>query len=133
MAQATERGAISIVAATGSLVLCLTGLAAVDVGSMLHARASAQNAADAAALAAAVAQVEILRQDADPLEEATLYAEANGARLVRCSCEPGSPTAEVEVSVRPQLLLLRGWDGRLVRAVARAEVDPDLLSYHDNA
>lgn len=126
-----DRGAVSIVAMAGALMLCLTALGAADLGSMLLARARAQTAADAAALAAVVAQVPVLAQGEDPEEQARAIAEANGATLLRCDCPVGDPVAEVEVAVEPRLTFVAPWFGRSARATARAEVDPDVLSYRD--
>jgi len=125
----SERGAVSLVALTGTLVLCLFALGAADLGSMLLARSRAQAAADAAALAAVVAQTAVLGQQADPTERARETAAANAARLDRCTCEPGTVFAEVEVSIAPRLAFVRSWFGRRARATARAEIDPDVLSY----
>lgn len=126
-----QRGAISLVVAAGVLMLCLMALGAADLGSMLFARARAQTAADGAALAAAVVQIPVLAQTGEPEDEARAFAEANGAHLTRCDCEAGSTAAEVQVEIQPTLVFLRPWFGRVVRATARAEVDPDVLSYRD--
>jgi secretion/DNA translocation related TadE-like protein len=127
----SDRGAVSIIVVTGALALCVMALGAADLGSMLVARSRAQTAADGAALAAAVVQVAILGQQGTPEEEARAFAERNSAELARCSCEQGDAVAEVEVHVRPRLVFLRPWFGRIVRAVARAEVDRDVLSYRE--
>lgn len=126
-----NRGSVSILAITGVLVLCLFALAAADLGSMLTARARAQSAADAAALAAAVAQVEILGHADDPEAVAREEAERNGATLTRCECTTGDTVATVWVELTPRLTLIAPWFGRAARAVARAAVDPDVLSYRD--
>lgn len=126
-----ERGAISVVAAAGALTLCLCALAAADVGAMLAARGRAQAAADGAALAAVVEQVPVLAQGDDPEGAARAYAERNGAMLLRCECPQGENAALVETAVEPRLVLIRGWFGRRAHAAARAEVDPDVLSYRD--
>lgn len=123
-----QRGSISIVVATGTLIFALCGAAAADLGSLLLARARAQTAADAAALAAAAVLAPVL-SDADPLERAREAAEANGARLMRCVCARGDTIATVDVEVTARTMLVRAWDGRRARASARAEVDPDVYSY----
>ena len=127
-----ERGAVTIVAITASLILCVGSLAAADLGSMLHARARAQSAADAAALAAVAAEAPILGLDEDPQAAARDEAERNGAVLVSCDCSSGGTAATVEVRVTPKLGFLSGWFGRSARAEARAELDPDVLSYRDS-
>jgi secretion/DNA translocation related TadE-like protein len=125
-----ERGSVSILAVTGALIFSLAALALADVGSLLVARARAEEAADAAALAAVAAQADALDGGRDdPVEAARAYAERNGAELVRCECEEGRTDAVVEVAVVPRLTFLRGWLGRRARATARAELDPDVLSY----
>jgi hypothetical protein len=65
----------------------------------------------------------------DPETQARAYAERNGAELVRCDCAEGQVDAVVEVAVEPRLSFLTGWLGRRARAQARAELDPDVLSY----
>jgi len=127
----TERGAVTIVAVTGALVLCVGALGAADLGAMLFARARAQSAADAAALAAVTAQAPILQRGTDPGQAAREEAESNGAVLTRCDCEVGSSQATVEVSLTPRLSFLSGWFGRAARASARAALDPDVLTYRD--
>lgn len=124
-----ERGSVSIPLVAGVLLFCLSALAAADLGSMLHARARAQSAADAAALAAALEQVAILGGDEDPVAVARAMAEANGADLLDCVCQPGAFTATVRVQTRPALTLLTGWAGRRVRATASARVDDAVGSY----
>jgi len=126
-----ERGAVSIVAVTGALVLCLGALGAADLGAMLFARARAQSAADAAALAAVTEQAPVLERGSDPEQAARDEAERNGATLTRCECSVGSTEATVEVTITPQLGFLSGWFGRASRASARAALDPDVLTYRD--
>ncbi|MGH2728750.1 MAG: Rv3654c family TadE-like protein [Actinomycetota bacterium] len=124
-----EDGAISILIATGSLLMMLLALAAADLGSMLLTRARAQTAADAAALAAVVQQAPVLGQGDDPEGAAREAAERNGATLLSCECEVGTTEATVSVEIVPKLVFLEGWFGRRVRATARAEVDADVLTY----
>jgi secretion/DNA translocation related TadE-like protein len=126
-----QRGAVTIVAVTGALILCLGALGAADLGSMLLARARAQSAADAAALAAVTQQAPILGRGTDPEQAARDEAERNGAALVRCDCTVGETMATVEVTVTPKLAFLSGWFGSRARASARAALDPDVLSYRD--
>jgi len=126
-----ERGAVSIVAVTGALVLCLGALGAADLGAMLFARARAQSAADAAALAAVTEQAPVLERGSDPEQAARDEAERNGATLIRCECSVGSTEATVEVTITPRLGFLSGWFRRAARASARAALDPDVLTYRD--
>jgi Flp pilus assembly protein TadG len=127
-----ERGAVTIVAILGSLTLCTMALGAADAGSMLLARSRAQAAADAAALAAVATQAPVLHQGDDPAAAARAEAERNGATLLRCDCAVGAVIAEVEVAVVPRLAFIKAWFGRRARATARAELDPDVLSYRDD-
>jgi Flp pilus assembly protein TadG len=98
---------------------------------MLLARARAQAAADAAALAAVTEQAPILGRGNDPEQAARDEAERNGAAFVRCDCVVGESIATVEVSVTPKLAFLSSWFGRHARASARAALDPDVLTYRD--
>lgn len=133
MTRAGERqaGSISIVLGIGSLTFLLFALAVADLGSMLFTRARAQAAADAAALAAIVQQAPVLGQGDDPEGAARAAAAANGAALVSCTCRVGETTATVEVSIVPRIAFVPAWQERVVRARARAELDPDVLSYRD--
>jgi Flp pilus assembly protein TadG len=127
----TEHGAVTIVAVTGALVLCVGALGAADLGAMLFARARAQSAADSAALAAVTAQAPILQSGTDPEQAAREAAASNGATLSRCDCGVGLTQATVEVTLTPRLSFLSGWFGRRVHADARAALDPDVLTYRD--
>ena len=131
MIRRRETGAISILVATGALLMTLFALAAADLGSLLYARARAQTAADAAALAAIVRQAPILEQGDDPEAAARETAERNGATLVSCHCSVGSMTATVIVELAPRASFVEGWSGRVVRATARAELDPDVMTYRE--
>ncbi|MBA2724661.1 MAG: D-alanyl-D-alanine carboxypeptidase family protein [Actinobacteria bacterium] len=91
----------------------LTALFLGELGSAASARARAQVAADAAALAAVAEGAPY--GNSDPAGVAGTYAEANGAVLVSCGCDPLSDQAKVVVKV----------DG--VEATARAELDAELF------
>jgi Flp pilus assembly protein TadG len=103
-------------------VLLLSGvlaLATVDLLRALEAKATAQTAADAAALAAAH---EIALSSSDsPADAAADYARLNGATLVECSCAPGGSEAVVRVEV-PVRLVFVGPD-RTVIGRARAVIE----------
>jgi secretion/DNA translocation related TadE-like protein len=124
-----QRGAVSIVMACGALVLAVLSLGVADLGAMVAARAKAQAAADAAALAAAAQLAPVLGQGHEPESAARAEAEANGATLVSCSCAPGDASATVEVELVPRIAFVSGWRERRVRARARAEIDPNVLTY----
>ena len=131
MTRHRQQGAISILVATGTLLMTLFALAAADLGSLLYARSRAQTAADAAALAAIVRQAPILEQGDDPEAAARDAAERNGAMLVSCDCTVGKTTATVTVELMPRTSFVEGWSGRVVRATARAELDADVMTYRE--
>jgi secretion/DNA translocation related TadE-like protein len=93
---ADERGSVSIVlvALLGIVVLLATGVA--DAAAALHASERAHDAADAAALAAAVEMA--MPEGRSATDVAAEYAARNGATLVECACDP--TTFEAVVSVR---------------------------------
>jgi secretion/DNA translocation related TadE-like protein len=131
MTVATERGSVSILMLTGTLLFTLSTLAVADLGSMLYARARAQQAADAAALAAVAQQAPVLGQGSDPVGAARETAERNGAEMLGCTCDVGTPDATVEVAVTPRLAFLSGWYGRRARATGHAHLDDDVLTYRE--
>lgn len=120
---------MTILVAVSSLLFAVGGVAIADAGSMLLARARAQTAADAAALAAVVEQVPILAHGENPEAVARAEAERNGSTLVSCQCDRGNAIATVEVEVVPRLLLIRAWRDRRAKARASAHVDEDVLTY----
>jgi secretion/DNA translocation related TadE-like protein len=95
--------------------LCIVG---VDLGRAVMARARAQTAADAAALAAA--QEIALPAGAQPVDVARRFARENGATLTSCSCDSGSTEAVVVVKLSVAFIML-GPD-RTVVAQARAVI-----------
>jgi secretion/DNA translocation related TadE-like protein len=114
-----ERGSVSIVlvALLGIVVLLATGVA--DAATALHASLRAQDAADAAALAAAeeIAMPEGLTAN----DVAAEYAERNGATLVECACDAATFQAVVTVRVAVGRLWLFA-DDLVTDATARAVV-----------
>ena len=115
-----QTGSITVVAAAVIAVAVVATMGAADVGKALIARAHAQAAADAAALAAA--QELAIGTGRDPAAWAADFATRNGARLTSCRCVRGSSEAVVSVSVPlGHLLLLPGT--RSAPASARAIVD----------
>lgn len=92
-----------------------------DLAIFFVARAKAQTAADAAALAAASELVPGLGKD--PSGQAVQFAQANGAQLRECVCRFGSKAAQVRVAVEVQFILARALGVQEVGARARAEVD----------
>jgi hypothetical protein len=79
-----------------ALVLALAGFV-VQLGDASLSRARAQLAADAAALAAAAEAAPF--GGSDQHGAARRFAEANGAQLSDCDCEPGASSVQVEVRV----------------------------------
>lgn len=114
-----QRGSVTIVlvALLGVLLVFAMGLA--DLGSTVLAATRAQDAADAAALAAA--QEIAMPAGRAPSEVASEYAVRNGSSLVTCDCDPASFEAVVTVRVAVGRLLLFE-DDRAVDASARAVV-----------
>jgi secretion/DNA translocation related TadE-like protein len=99
-----ERGSVTMLSAGALVLACLLSLVAVDFLRVLQAKARAQTAADAAALAAArelaIPSVPL------PRDAAAQYAGLNGATLRSCVCERGSSEAIVEVEVPVRLVFL---------------------------
>ena len=115
-----EAGSITVIAAGVMVVLAVMALATADVARALLVAARAQNAADAAALAAVQEQAE--PTGTPPADVAGRFAVANGATLVACDCPADGTGATVTVRMPVDgLLLLR--PGRTVTATARAELD----------
>ncbi len=82
---------------SAAILAAVLGAYAGEVAEVASLRARAQTAADAAALAAVAESGPYGR--AKPESQARRIAEANGARLQECWCEPGAPTAQVTVEV----------------------------------
>ena len=116
----SQRGGVSVVVAAAVGIALVVTMGAADVGRALVARARAEAVADLAALA--VAQELVLPSGVEPSQIAAAYADRNGARLVSCSCAPGSLEATVRVAVDVRGFLLPLPD-RTVVGVARAVVD----------
>lgn len=101
------------------MVVTLLGVGTADAAAFLRARVQATIAADAAVLAAADATTWL--NDADPTEEASRLALANGASLVSCHCPERALTARATVEVTARAIFLSGWAGRRVRATSSAK------------
>lgn len=119
-----DRGSASVAIA---VPLAFVAMALVALGSLAilyGARVQASTAADAAALAAAVATYPPAGADS-PLAEAGRYAEANGASLVSCDCQVDSnlrPRVATVIVVKRIKVPFFGELG--VQAGARSEFDP---------
>ncbi len=115
-----ERGSVSVLAAAIVAALVVMALGTADLARVLIVAASAQTAADVAALASA--QELALPGDLEPADVAREYAERNGAEMLACECDTGTFEAVVTVRIAVGSLLLFA-DDRAVEARARAVVD----------
>ncbi|MGF1616471.1 MAG: pilus assembly protein TadG-related protein [Acidimicrobiia bacterium] len=119
-----DRGSATVVAA---LLVALVLVALVGLGSLTvlyGVRAEANNAADAAALAAAVATYPPAGAG-DPRAEAARYAAANGAAVVSCDCPIDSGLGVRSATVIVEKEVTVPFFGTLeVRAAATGEFDP---------
>lgn len=108
---------MTVVAAGMMAVVAVLTLACADLAHVLVARANAQSAADAAALAAV--QELAVPSGPTPCVVASEYATRNAASLETCEPSSGSAEVIVEVAVEVGPTLLFG-DGRIAHAEARA-------------
>jgi secretion/DNA translocation related TadE-like protein len=114
-----QRGSASLIVAAALGFAAIFAAFSADVARVVSARARAQTAADAAALAAA--QELLAPSTVAPSDVADEYAERHGARVVECRCGPGSDEVVVTVEIPVELPYVR--QERTVRATARAVVD----------
>lgn len=122
----TEEGFASAITLSLLALAGLLCLAVADAANVLVSRSRAQTAADAAALAAAVAQWPFLSRDEPPEEAAARVAEQNGAVLESCDCPLRGQRAVVTVSVGTRIRML-GVAPHRVDARAESAFDPDRL------
>ena len=126
----SERGAASIVMLAVAVVVVVLGLLVADLSIYLGARAKAQVAADAAALAAAPVTFRPFGAAGSAADEARRFAMGNGGTLVECRCPPDlswrSRTVVVLVSVPADLALLGSTEAR---AWSSADFDPTRLRH----
>ncbi|HEX2054303.1 MAG TPA: Rv3654c family TadE-like protein [Actinomycetota bacterium] len=115
-----DRGNAAIALVGGVAMVMVFALGVTDLAVYFLARTRAQTAADSAALAAAAELIPGL--GAEPEAKAREFANANGARLLRCTCELGSDVAEVSVAVPVPRSLLGLSNFGEVNARSRAEV-----------
>jgi secretion/DNA translocation related TadE-like protein len=115
-----QRGSVSVIAAAILAALVVLGLGAADLARVLTAAATAQTAADVAALAAA--QELAIPSELDPADVAREFADRNGAVVIACECAAGTFEAVVTVRAAVGPLSLFA-DDRAVEAKARAVVD----------
>ncbi len=109
-------------------VVVILGLLIADVSIYLGARARAQVAADAAALAAAPVTFRPFGAVGSAVDEARRFAAGNGGTLLECRCAQDqswrSRTVTVLVSVPADLVLLGATQ---VTAWSSADFDPTRL------
>jgi hypothetical protein len=96
-ARRTEDGTVLVWLPALLVAALLLGLATLELGAHLVARARASALADAAALAAVSAQAD--EPAAVPRQAAAQVVAAGQGRLEACDCPPGTARAEVTVSV----------------------------------
>jgi secretion/DNA translocation related TadE-like protein len=113
-----EGGSVSVVVAALVAMILVLGLGAADLAKALVAVSRAQSAADAAALAAAQELALPAGRAADVAAE---YAALNGAELIECRCQAGTPEATVLVRLPVGHLATLPSD-RMVEGRARAVV-----------
>jgi cell wall-associated NlpC family hydrolase len=125
----TQRGGVSIAALGCIALILMLCLFTADVGLYLSARGQAQNAADAAALAAVQESFPLFTTGAGPESAARKFAKANGASVDRLDISDGGQRATVRVAVNTKSLLLKrlGIGPDSVSAISAAEVDIDAL------
>lgn len=119
------RGGASLMAGLVVAVVAVVGVATASLGLAFGAAEQARTAAEAGALAAAVATYPPAGGGRTPVAEAARYVAANGASLRRCQCRVDRTlqrrTVLVMAVVRVRLPLF----GELgVPGAARAEFDP---------
>jgi hypothetical protein len=120
----SQRGATTVLAAAIAAIAVFAGLVGVEVYRLVTAKAVAQTAADAAALAAAPLTFAAFGSEAGPEAEAGAYAAANGSELVECRC-PFDPVWRSRVVVVTVAVEVDSFVGiSRVQAVAAAEFDP---------
>ena len=108
-----DRGAGSVLGLALVAVLLILTMAVVGVARAVHARGTAQVAADLGALAAATSLHDLTGSAGDPCAVAGRVVVANGAELTACRTRGG----EVVVSTR---VTLTDGTGLAARASARA-------------
>jgi len=122
-----ESGSLAIGTALIGLVLVMM-VAVGSVGGALGAYSKAAGAADAAALAAAPVTFRPFGASGTPAHEAAVFAQANGATLVSCTCSVDrswNPRTVMVTVVRT--VSVPGLGTVRVRATSRATFEPAAL------
>ena len=119
-----ERGAMTILMIGLCALIATVGIATTALGVLFEAREKAATAAEAAALAAAVATYPPAGSG-DPVAIAAEFASRNGAKLVTCACPVDGSLRPRVVVVTVALLADVPLFGQLsVGKTARAEFEP---------
>ena len=128
-----ERGTATLPMLALAFVVLLVGILVADVSVYLGARARAQTAADAAALAAAPVTFRSFGSSGSAAQEAREFAARNGGELVECRCGHDATWRRREVTVLvavPVELSILG--ATSVQAWSSAEFVPtDLVDWGD--
>lgn len=116
-----DRGSATVLAVGLLAVLAVLALAAAGLGRAVHARGTAQAAADLGAVAAATA-LHAPTAEVDPCTVAERVVSANGARLT--ACRIAGRDVEVATTV---VLIGAAWpvEGRSLNARAQARAGPE--------
>ena len=119
-----EAGSALVMVGVGFAAAVMALVLVINVGAYFLAASRAQDAADAAALAAAQVADPHGRTPGSPRAAAAQVAAAAGGRLLDCDCRRGQ--TEVTVSVRMSVggLLITRYAPREVAATARAHLVP---------
>ena len=119
-----DHGSMAVAMSSAVALIAIASVAVAGLGALYSARVQAQNAADAAALAAAVATYPPA-SSVSPERAAGIVAGENEARVLACACPRSaslsSRVVEVVVGVQAKVPVFGEW---LVRAASRAEFDP---------
>ena len=119
-----EAGGVTVFMVAVMALVAVVGIGVVSVGGLLAAREKAIGAAEAAALAAAVATYPPAASES-PVGLARTYAAANGASLVTCRCPVDGSMSVRTVTVVAVVTSDVPLFGELaVKGGARAEFDP---------
>lgn len=122
----SEAGGASVIAMALAAMVGFGMIAVGALAALYGARVHASTAADAAALAAAVATYPPAGAG-DPLSEARRYALVNGAVLTECDCRADTSLAVRSVTVIVEMKVPVPIFGVVpIRAGASAEFDPVL-------
>jgi hypothetical protein len=120
----TEDGSMAVAMSGATAIVAVLSVAVAAIGMLYAARAQATNAADAAALAAAVSTYPPASATA-PVTAARHAAELNDAKLVKCRCpRDGSLAARTVEVVTAMEVEVPIFGAVTVRGISLAEFDP---------